>query len=145
MNNRFTIERLQQLLAAGKIRSYQVKHKSVPDDQPAGGSKKAKYRNRKKEVDGIVFDSEKEARRYGDLMLQLKAGEIGLLELQKEFVLKVDGKKICKYKADFVYVIMATGESVVEDVKSDATRKLPAYRLKKKLMRAIYGIEISEV
>lgn len=75
----------------------------------------------------------------------VKAGLIGLLELQKVYRLKVEGQRVCKYKADFVYMVMDTGETVVEDVKSEATRKLPVYRLKKKFMKAIYGIEIKEV
>lgn len=148
MKQGFTISYLQSQQAAGKIKGFVVKQKiEKPAVQvPAGDEKKkAKYGNRKHEVDGILFDSEKEAKRYGVLMMRLKAGEIGLLELQKVYELKVEGKRVCKYEADFVYLVMATGETVVEDVKSEATRTLPTYRLKKKLMKAIYNIEIKEV
>lgn len=107
--------------------------------------KKSKYGNKKTEVDGIKFDSKKEAKRYGELMILLKAGEIGLLERQVVFELKIGEKRVCKYIADFVYTDQKTGERIVEDVKSEATRKLRLYRLKKKLMQEIIGIKIKEV
>lgn len=110
-----------------------------------GKVKKSKYGSTKVEVDGITFDSAKEARRYGELKLMQKAGMIGLLELQVVYELNVNGGKVCSYIADFVYVISATGEKVVEDVKSDSTKKIERYRLKKKLMKQCYGIEIKEV
>lgn len=46
-----------------------------------------KYKNKKVTLDGIVFDSKKEARRYGELSMLQRAGEISDLELQKEFEL----------------------------------------------------------
>ena len=110
-----------------------------------------KYRNVITEVDGIKFDSRKEAARYSELKLLEKAGEISILELQPAFSVEVSGKKICTYKADFSYFDIANSvkrgytERVVEDVKSPATRKNPTYRLKKNLVEAIYGIEIREV
>lgn len=107
--------------------------------------KKNKYGASKKEVDGIMFDSEKEARRYGDLKMLQKAGLIGMLELQKPYELHVDGEKIASYIADFVYLDAKSGLTVVEDVKSEHTRTLPVYRLKRKLMKAIHGIIIQEV
>lgn len=106
--------------------------------------KKSKYGNKKTEVDGIKFDSKKEAKRYGELNVLLKAGEIGLLERQVVFELKIGDKTVCKYIADFVYT-KKTGERIVEDVKSEATRKLRLYLLKKKLMKELLGIEIKEV
>lgn len=106
--------------------------------------KKNKYGNKKTVVDGIKFDSAKEAKRYGELKMLLKAGVIGLLQLQVVYELKVNDKRVCKYIADFEYIIVKTGETVTEDVKSEATRKLPVYRLKKKLMKQVHGIEIKE-
>ena len=140
MKSRLTISYLDQQLAAGKIRGYKFSDQA---EEPA--PKKAKYGNRKKEIDGIMFDSTKEANRYNVLKVRLKAGEIGLLEVHKEYILKAEGKRICKYIADFVYVITATGERVVEDVKSEATRKAKVYRLKKKMMKELLNIEIIEV
>lgn len=113
--------------------------------------KQNKYRATKTEVDGIVFDSKKEAARYQQLKLMERAGEIHGLVLQPTYVLNVNGSKICSYKADFFYKLverdktgLTTGylRHIVEDVKG---MKTPVYNLKKKLMKAIHGIEITEV
>lgn len=100
----------------------------------------AKYRNIKTVVDGIKFDSKKEAKRYGELKIMQRYGFISSLQMQVPYELKINGKLVCKYVADFKY--LAKGRLVVEDVKGIKT---PIYRLKKKLMLAIHGIEIKEV
>lgn len=102
-------------------------------------------------VNGISFDSRKEANRYIYLKQHEKAGLISGLELQKKFVLipkQTDGKKTvereCAYYADFVYI--KDGETVVEDVKG--YRKGGAYAvfvIKRKLMLQKYGIRVKEV
>lgn len=103
-----------------------------------------KFGNRKTEVDGITFDSLKEARRYGELKLLERAGEISGLELQPKFPLTVNGQLVCTYRGDFSYRDKA-GNRVIEDVKSPATRAHPVYRIKAKLLRAVYGIDVTEV
>lgn len=102
----------------------------------------SKYKSRKVEIDGLKFDSKKEARRYLDLKAELAAGTISDLRLQVSFPLAVNGATICRYVADFVYV--RDGRTVIEDVKSAFTRKLPVYRIKAKFMAAI-GKPITEV
>ena len=105
-----------------------------------------KYGNKKVEFDGVTFDSRKEAKRYAELKLLLRAGQITDLELQKEFVLipklTVNGKteRAVKYKADFVY--KENGELVVEDAKGMRTKE---YIIKRKLMLFIHNIVIKEV
>jgi len=102
---------------------------------------KNKYRAVKTEVDGIVFDSKREAARYMELMLLQRAGEISHLELQPVYECVVNGKKICTYRADFRYFTKLG--NIVEDVKGVKT---PIYRLKKKLVEALYaGVTILEV
>lgn len=102
-----------------------------------------KYGNKKTEVDGIVFDSKKEATRYQELRLLERAGAIGDLELQPKYPIEVNGTKICTYIGDFRYRDPASKYNrTIEDVKGIKT---PVYRLKKKLMKAIYGIEIQEI
>lgn len=101
-----------------------------------------KYRNIKTTVDGHVFASKKESLRYGELKLLEKAGLIHDLQLQPRFRIEVNGQKICVYVADFAY--MEHGKQVIEDVKSSATKTF-VYKLKKKLLRAVYGIEITEI
>lgn len=108
----------------------------------AKSKKRTKYGSQKVEVDGIKFDSKKEAKRYGELKVRLLAGEISDLELQPVFQIIMEGKNVAKYKADFRYW---TGKKwVVEDVKSPSTRLKETYRLKKKLVEAQFQIEIIE-
>lgn len=99
----------------------------------------SKYRNRKTTLGDHTFDSMKEAHRYQELWLLQKAGKIADLELQPRFKCVVDGQNICTYVADFRYV--ENGKTVVEDAKGMLT---PIYRLKKKLVKALHGIEILE-
>jgi len=100
----------------------------------------SKYRNIKTEVDGIVFDSKAEAKRYMELKILEKANEISDLRLQYPFECKINEKKICTYKADFDYY--EGDQWVIEDVKGFRTQ---VYKLKKKLVEALHGIEIREV
>ena len=110
-----------------------------------------KYGNQKTEVDGISFDSRHEANRYIELRYMERAHLIKNLQLQRPFVLlgtqkDTDGKVLerpVKYIADFVYTDQ-DGKTVVEDAKSEATRT-DVYKIKRKLMLAIYGIQIKEV
>lgn len=93
-------------------------------------------------VDGIRFASRAEAKRYGELCILQKAGLISDLKCQPRYELSVNGVRVCEYIADFSYI--ERGKGVVEDVKSPATRT-PVYLLKKKLMKAIHGLEVVEV
>jgi hypothetical protein len=128
-----------------------------------------KYGNKKVIVDGITFDSKKEARRYTELKLYEKAGKIHSLELQKVFELipaqyeeKFTGerykrgvnkgapklKKVClekavTYKADFAYYVNNGHNTfVVEDTKGMRTKD---YIIKRKLMLYVHQIRIREV
>lgn len=102
-----------------------------------------KYKNQKVTVDGVEFDSKKEARRYCELRLLCKAGEISNLCLQVKYELipKQDGERAVYYLADFVYRDN-DGNEVVEDAKGMRT---DVYRIKKKLMLWVHGIRIKEV
>ena len=106
-------------------------------------NKTPKYGNKKTIVDGIEFDSQKEAKHYEYLRMLRTIGEISALERQKTFRLEVNNQLICKYIADFAYI--KNGNEIIVDVKSNYTRKLPVYSIKKKLMKAIYNIDILEV
>ena len=111
-------------------------------------AKPSKYRAKPTVVDGIRFDSKRESERYVELKLMQKAGEIQDLRLQPRFQLLIktlDGPVVCvgTYVADFAYEkLTGAFRTVVEDVKGVLT---PVYRLKKKLVQALYGIEIREV
>lgn len=99
----------------------------------------SKYRNTPDYVDGDRFDSKREARRWQELKLEERAKRISNLKRQVRFEFHVNGKHICDYIADFTYV--RAGQFTVEDSKGARTA---IYRLKKKLLRALYGLEILE-
>ena len=130
-----------------EIGASQKKDMSKPGFFP---STTQKYRNVKTEIDGITFDSKREAERWCELKLLEKAGEIHSLKRQVSFLLipdqKVNGKiveRAVRYYADFVY-FTKDNLPVVEDVKSEAT-KTAVYKIKRKLMRWKFGIVIQEV
>ena len=106
--------------------------------------RKSKYRSIKTTVDGITFDSKKEAKRYQELKLLQRANKIKNLRLQVSYVLIEKsryGRQI-KYIADFVYYDKELKQEVVQDTKGFRT---DVYRLKKRLMAERYGIEIKEI
>ena len=103
---------------------------------------KRKYRNKPVYVDGKRFDSQMEARRYEQLKLLVRAGDIEDLELQPVFEFTVDDVHIFDYYADFAYTDRVLRKWVVEDVKGVRTE---VYKLKKKCVEAQHGIEIVEV
>lgn len=108
---------------------------------------RSKYKSKKANVDGIAFDSQKEARRYKELLLLDRAGVIQDLQMQVKFELipsqRIDGKVVeraCTYKADFVY--RENGKTVVEDTKGFKTKD---YIIKRKLMLWVHGIRVKEI
>ncbi|TCB77455.1 DUF1064 domain-containing protein [Acinetobacter sp. ANC 4173] len=121
-------------------------------NQSKGKGKGNKFKAEKVELDGMTFDSKKEHRRYIELKVMQQRGEIRDLKHHTKFELapktKIEGEKRAKpalrYFADFTYYRI-TGEFVVEDVKSVATRKLASYRNKKHLMKTVHNIDVREV
>lgn len=100
-----------------------------------------KYGNEPVIVDGILFQSKKEAKYYGQCKMRKIAGNILKFEMQKTYDLVVNGVLICQYRADFI-LWNFDGTKTVIDVKSKATEELPVFKIKKALMLAIHGIEI---
>lgn len=119
--NRMTAAEYQKYLLTGKLSTSQTK---------------SKYRNQKTELDGVTYDSKKEARRAAELNLMLKNGEIVTLARQVRFRLV----KGVEYVADFAYTTK-DGAQIIEDVKG---MKTAAYKIKKKLLKEMHGIEIVE-
>ena len=113
--------------------------------------KPRKYRNTKTVLDGITFDSKREAARYQELKVLAARGVIEDFRHQAPFVLapgvrfsdEKRAKPALRYVADFAYKL--DGRLVVEDVKSAITAKAAAYRIKRHLMMAVHGIEVKEV
>lgn len=123
----------------------------------------SKYGNKKITVDGKTFDSRREYKRFTELQILERAGEISNLRLQVPFLLipaqyeeyerygkngqrLTNGRRCvereCSYLADFVYRDNATGRKVVEDTKGMRTKD---YIIKRKLMLHRHGIKIKEV
>jgi Protein of unknown function (DUF1064) len=97
-----------------------------------------KYRAIKTTVDGITFDSKLEAGRYVQLKALERAKIISNLELQVPMHIVINDIKICKYICDFKYT--CKGKVIHEDAKGIAT---PVFNLKKKLVKAIHGVDIT--
>ena len=105
---------------------------------------RSKYHAQPTIVHGFRFASQAEARRYGELLLLGRAGELRNLELQPRFPITSGGAVVAVYVADFRYEEQRFGRTwhdVVEDVKGVQT---PVYKLKKRLVEAQYGIQIRE-
>lgn len=110
----------------------------------------SKYGAKKVTIDGITFDSMKEANRWCELKLLCRGKVITELERQVRFELvptqyDKHGKLLERpttYVADFVYIDMKTGERIVEDTKG---YKTPEYIIKRKLLLYHYGIRVREV
>lgn len=114
--------------------------------------KQSKYKNKKVTVNGKVFDSKKEAKRYCELIKLEQAGLIKDLETQKKFLLldtfKKNGKtyKQISYYADFVYFDVYSKKTIVEDVKASKNFKTDVYKIKKKLFEFVYpNLTIKEI
>ena len=106
----------------------------------------SKYHSTPTEVNGIRFDSKREANRWAELRLMERAGQIQKLKRQVKYLLIPsqyrDGKCVereCSYLADFVYI--KDGHLVVEDCKGFRT---PEYKIKRKLMLQLYDIRLVE-
>lgn len=107
----------------------------------------SKYRAMKTVIDGIKFDSKKEAKRYIVLRELEKQGNIEKLMLQPRFLLqegfRKNGKAYRKieYVADFMYE--QDGKLIIEDVKGIKT---DVYKLKQKLFEKRYqNLTIKEI
>lgn len=107
-----------------------------------------KYKNKKVLVNGIEFDSQKEATRYWELWLMEQNGYIKDLKTQVKYVLiptqkgETRTERPVSYIADFVYYDNEKKKEIVEDTKGYKTKE---YIIKRKLMKYIHDIEIIEI
>ena len=101
-----------------------------------------KYFAKKTVAMGLKFDSRWEAERWGQLKAMERAGVVTQLEGQIKYELSINDVKICDYVADFRYLLEeenGLSKLVIEDAKGILT---PEFKLKKKMMKAIHGIDI---
>lgn len=132
-------------LAASPVAKLNQHLLNTSNNSSSSKKPKNKYNAVKVEFDGHTFDSQKECNRYVNLRAMVTAGIIKDLLFHVVYRLESSDTKVCDYEADFVYTDVRTGETIVEDVKSPATRRVKLYRLKKKMMLAQYKIQIKEV
>lgn len=135
------------LVAAGEIEPAFSKRskrssRSTSVSRVSDSKRASKYNAQKTLLRGITFDSKLEANRYIFLKEQERKGVIKDLELQCKLEIKINGEIVCKYIPDFSYILTKSGQFIVEDAKGKLTA---IYRLKKKLVKAVLGIEIKEV
>lgn len=102
--------------------------------------RKNKFNAKRTTVDGITFDSKREAEVYLDLKMLERAGRISGLERQRKFNLIVNDEIIGRYRADFAFIDHdRDGTFRVVDVKGVVTRD---FRRVQKILKAAYGIEV---
>jgi len=101
-----------------------------------------KYGNKKVVIDGVTFDSGKEAGRYVELRMREKMRELVDLKVHPRYPIVINGVKVCTYVADFSYYDMLAKCNPVEDTKGVRTQ---AFVIKKKLMLAVHGIKVREI
>lgn len=112
---------------------------------PAWEKRRSKYGNRRVKAAGVSFDSQSEQRRWEELKLLEKAGEIRYLVLHPRFSLDVNGIHICDYVADYGYEARYLKDNwikVVEDLKGGTITQTDVFKLKRKLMLACHDMVI---
>lgn len=119
------------------------KKEVLPDGIIEPNGQTAKFKNKKIRIDGIVFDSLKEGDFYRSLKYQKESGFVSSYEIHKKYVFIMNGIRICSYTVDFV-VHYPNGKTDVIDVKSFITRQKKDYQIRKKMMKAFFGIDVIE-
>jgi hypothetical protein len=107
--------------------------------------KKGRFATSDKErrtVDGVVFDSLVEAKRWSNLKLLERAGLISQLTNQPSWAVQINGQHFCTYTADSSYFCHDRKRLVIEEVKTSGTEKDTAYRLRKKAAELQHGIRV---
>jgi hypothetical protein len=112
---------------------------ACPADYDKDANAMNKYNAKQVYEDGHCFDSMSEHRRYRELRLLLAAGRIRDMQVHPVWTISINGELITRYEGDFYYFDLDTQRWICEDVKGV---RLPLYMLKKKLMKAVHGIEI---
>lgn len=123
---------------AGILRLTANEFKAMADKPDA---KPTKFHNKRVFFAGHCFDSKREAKRWGELLLEERAGTVADLRRQVTYPLIVNGVEVSRYTADFVY--RRGADLVVEDVKSRATMEDRAWALRVKLLFAIHGLKVT--
>ena len=116
--------------------------KEFREQQAKQPKRRNKFNAKRTELDGIVFDSQRESQYYALLKRREKLGEVSGVELQQPYALTIDGQLICTYRADFSFDDLVERRHRVVDTKGVIT---PEFRIKQKLMKAIHNIDVEVV
>jgi hypothetical protein len=145
-------EHERQTVYCARARGDQPGHGAGPEAEGVVKGRPSKYGAVRTTIDGVTFASKAEARRFAELKLLERAGEIRALDLQPRFALSAyalssrpsQNLMVGTYVGDFAYELFTDGRwlRIVEDVKGFKT---PLYRWKKKHVEAQYGIQIKEI
>ena len=95
----------------------------------------SKYHNKPMKIGDLRFASQAEAKRWNELSLLVLGKQITGLRCQPRFPMVVNGKTVCTYVGDFLYLELATGRQICEDVKGMET---PVFKIKRKLFEALH-------
>jgi hypothetical protein len=135
-------------LPAGQLRDQVARQLDVVPRETPAPAKRPKYGNQVVELEGKRFDSKWELKRYQELLEQQAAGLIADLRHHVSFALHAmtptgDRVRIASYEADLVY--RRGEELVIEDAKSEVTRRKEGYRLKAAWFEAEYDLKVLDV
>lgn len=101
-----------------------------------------KFNAKRTELDGVIFDSGREASVWAMLKLRERANEIVGLQRQVRFDLIVNTIKVGHYTCDFAFYDRIERRHRVIDVKSEATARTKDFTIRRKLMRACHKIDV---
>lgn len=122
---------------------------SLKDGKVVNKTKSSKFNNVKSEIDGHIFDSNKEAEFYGSLKLKKKAGLIKDFKIQVQYDILVNNIHIAYYYLDFQIENNDGSFEYIDikgkDKKSNKFIKTGVFALKKRLVEAIYNIKITMI
>jgi GTP-dependent phosphoenolpyruvate carboxykinase len=117
-------------------------------DRVWGTKKKGRYpvvSEAERTFKGVKFGSRAEMERGAELMMLLRAGKISDLRWHPVFKVDFHGVHLCTYTADSMYLDVALDKSVIEEVKSKATRLDQYYRLRRKAAEIYHDMKVTEI
>jgi hypothetical protein len=146
MSTRLSESAYAELTGNRSVTPKRSKYHAIPVVVTEGGEVYEAKAAKANGIKGQRFASKAEARRYLELKVMERTGQISELVCQPRFdIHALDGSKVAFYRADYRYYERATRRMVVEDVKGGKATATATYRLKKKLVEAEHGVTIREV
>ncbi len=95
-------------------------------------------------MDGVVFDSEAEMKRFADLQMLERAGEISDLRRQISYDIEINGQHFCTYTSDHEY-LDKTGTPIIEEFKTEFSKREQAYSLRRRAFELYHNLKVTEI